>query len=85
MDYNYKSILREMYSIAVQSASPANCLKKNLPKFKPKGKIFVVGAIKHGVEETRANYIFDLMEKFAGYGFNKSHSVAYALLAYQTA
>ena len=39
-----------------------------------------------GVEATElANHIFDLMEKFAGYGFNKSHSAAYALIAYQTA
>ena len=35
--------------------------------------------------KTRATSIFDLMEKFAGYGFNKSHSAAYALVAYQTA
>ncbi len=35
--------------------------------------------------QKRAEYIFDLMEKFAGYGFNKSHSAAYALIAYQTA
>ena len=38
-----------------------------------------------GVDEDTATYIFDLMEKFAGYGFNKSHSAAYALVAYQTA
>ncbi len=44
MDDNYKNILREMFSIAVKSASPVNCLKKNLPESKPKGKIFVVGA-----------------------------------------
>ena len=38
-----------------------------------------------GVREAQATHIFDLMEKFAGYGFNKSHSAAYALLSYQTA
>ncbi len=38
-----------------------------------------------GVPEAQATMIFDLMEKFAGYGFNKSHSAAYALLSYQTA
>jgi DNA polymerase-3 subunit alpha len=47
--------------------------------------IFVDGAVARGVPAARAGAIFDLIEKFAGYGFNKSHSVAYALLAYQTA
>ncbi len=37
------------------------------------------------MKEETATYIFDLMEKFAGYGFNKSHSASYALIAYQTA
>jgi len=46
---------------------------------------FVSGAVARGVREQVAAHIFDLMEKFAGYGFNKSHSAAYALLSYQTA
>jgi DNA polymerase-3 subunit alpha len=46
---------------------------------------FVEGAKKRGIGEKKAGHIFDLMEHFAGYGFNKSHSTAYALLAYQTA
>jgi DNA polymerase III subunit alpha len=46
---------------------------------------FVDGAKKRGVHEKKAAHIFDLMEHFAGYGFNKSHSTAYAFLAYQTA
>lgn len=46
---------------------------------------FMAGAAKNGVPEDKARYIFDLMAKFAGYGFNKSHSAAYALIAYQTA
>jgi DNA polymerase-3 subunit alpha len=46
---------------------------------------FVGGAIKKGIEEKQANFVFDLMEKFSGYGFNKSHSAPYALIAYQTA
>ena len=46
---------------------------------------FMSGALEQGVPERKASDLFDLMEKFAGYGFNKSHSVAYALLAYQTA
>ncbi len=47
--------------------------------------IFTEGAVSNGVDESVAKGIFDLMEKFAGYGFNKSHSTAYALIAYQTA
>ena len=46
---------------------------------------FVSGAVERGVETGRAKYIFELVEKFAGYGFNKSHAAAYALVAYQTA
>jgi DNA polymerase-3 subunit alpha len=48
-------------------------------------EIFVSGATERGVAEKTATHIFDLMEKFAGYGFNKSHSAAYAVLSYQTA
>src|ERR671931_392510 len=46
---------------------------------------FVQGAKKKGTSEKKATYLFELMEHFAGYGFNKSHSTAYAFLAYQTA
>ncbi len=46
---------------------------------------FAEGAARNGIEAGQANEIFDLMEKFAGYGFNKSHAAAYALLAYHTA
>jgi len=46
---------------------------------------FVAGAAKKGIDEQQANFVFDLMEKFSGYGFNKSHSAPYALVAYQTA
>ncbi|KRG69048.1 DNA polymerase III subunit alpha [Pseudoxanthomonas dokdonensis] len=48
-------------------------------------EIFREGAGKDGVDERKADAIFDLMEKFAGYGFNKSHAAAYALVSYQTA
>ncbi|THT98108.1 DNA polymerase III subunit alpha [Lampropedia puyangensis] len=47
--------------------------------------IFREGAAKNNIEEAKADEIFDLMEKFAGYGFNKSHAAAYSLLAYHTA
>ncbi len=48
-------------------------------------EIFREGAEKNGVGQAKADAIFDLMEKFAGYGFNKSHAAAYALVSYQTA
>lgn len=47
--------------------------------------IFTEGAVKQGVDAAKAGEIFDLMEKFADYGFNKSHAAAYALVSYQTA
>jgi DNA polymerase-3 subunit alpha len=68
----------------------ADLLRRAMGKKKPEEmakqrEIFVGGATSRGVAEPTATRIFDLMEKFAGYGFNKSHSAAYALLAYQTA
>src|SRR5690606_21679448 len=48
-------------------------------------QIFIEGAAKKDIDEATANHIFDYMEKYAGYGFNKSHAAAYALIAYQTA
>ena len=46
---------------------------------------FVAGAVERGVARSRASHVFDLVDKFAGYGFNKAHSAGYALIAYQTA
>ena len=68
----------------------ADLLRRAMGKKKPEEmakqrSIFTEGAVKNGVDGALATYIFDLMEKFAGYGFNKSHSAAYALLSYQTA
>ena len=59
--------------------------KKNPAEMAKQRVIFREGAAKNGVEERKADAIFDLMEKFAGYGFNKSHAAAYALVSYQTA
>ena len=59
--------------------------KKNVKEMAEQRQVFVEGAVQKGFDEDLASNIFDLMEKFAGYGFNKSHSAAYALLAYQTA
>jgi DNA polymerase-3 subunit alpha len=68
----------------------ADLLRRAMGKKKPEEmakqrSVFVSGAVARGVREAQATHIFDLMEKFAGYGFNKSHSAAYALLSYQTA
>ena len=68
----------------------ADLLRRAMGKKKPEEmakqrEVFVGGATERGVAPHTATRIFDLMEKFAGYGFNKSHSAAYALLAYQTA
>jgi DNA polymerase III subunit alpha len=68
----------------------ADLLRKAMGKKKPEEmaqqrSVFVDGAVSRGVSPHSAAHIFDLMEKFAGYGFNKSHSAAYALLSYQTA
>ncbi|HTV77695.1 MAG TPA: DNA polymerase III subunit alpha, partial [Steroidobacteraceae bacterium] len=68
----------------------ADLLRRAMGKKKPEEmakqrSIFVSGAVGRGVPEQQAAHIFDLMEKFAGYGFNKSHSAAYAVLSYQTA
>jgi len=59
--------------------------KKKAEEMAEQRNIFVEGAVANDVDRKVATGIFDLMEKFAGYGFNKSHSAAYALLAYQTA
>ena len=59
--------------------------KKKASEMAKQRLVFVDGASKRGVTDELANYIFDQMETFAGYGFNKSHSAAYALIAYQTA
>lgn len=48
-------------------------------------EVFVSGAVKNGIKQKQAGEIFDLVDKFAGYGFNKSHAAAYALISYQTA
>jgi DNA polymerase-3 subunit alpha len=67
----------------------ADLLRRAMGKKKPEEmakqrSIFVDGSVARGVDQRQAAHIFDLMEKFAGYGFNKSHSAAYALLSYQT-
>jgi DNA polymerase-3 subunit alpha len=59
--------------------------KKKAEEMAEHRAIFRAGAAKNNIDEAKADEIFDLMEKFAGYGFNKSHAAAYSLLAYHTA
>ena len=76
--------------LAGYSLGAADLLRRAMGKKKPEEmakqrEVFVGGATERGVANKTATRIFDLMEKFAGYGFNKSHSAAYAVLSYQTA
>ncbi|TFH73086.1 DNA polymerase III subunit alpha [Gammaproteobacteria bacterium LSUCC0112] len=76
--------------LASYSLGGADMLRRAMGKKKPEEmakqrSIFVEGASGRGLSEELSGSIFDLMEKFAGYGFNKSHSAAYALVSYQTA
>jgi DNA polymerase-3 subunit alpha len=72
------------------SLGEADLLRRAMGKKKPEEMAqqksrFISGAEKNGVGEQLASRIFDLVEEFAGYGFNKSHAAAYAVVAYQTA
>jgi DNA polymerase III subunit alpha len=76
--------------VAGYSLGAADLLRRAMGKKKPEEMvaqraIFTEGALKNGLNERQARELFDLLEKFAGYGFNKSHAAAYALVAYQTA
>lgn len=75
--------------LAGYSLGKADLLRRAMGKKKPEEmekqrQIFLEGSLENGLTADLANNIFDLMEKFAGYGFNKSHSAAYALVSYQT-
>ena len=76
--------------LAGYTLGAADILRSAMGKKKPEEmakqrEVFVSGAVARSVDKQTASHIFDLMEKFAGYGFNKSHSAAYALVAFQTA
>ena len=76
--------------LAGYSLGKADLLRRAMGKKKPEEMAslregFISGAVARRVNARLASHIFDLIEKFAGYGFNRSHSVAYALIAYQTA
>lgn len=76
--------------VAQYTLGGADLLRRAMGKKKPEEMakqrgVFLDGAGKRGVPESKANEIFDLMEKFAEYGFNKAHSAAYAVISYHTA
>ena len=75
--------------MAGYSLANADLLRRAMGKKKPEEMAkqkdaFINGAVNNGIESTLAERIFELVEKFAGYGFNRSHSAVYALIAYQT-
>ncbi|HEY6451231.1 MAG TPA: DNA polymerase III subunit alpha, partial [Steroidobacteraceae bacterium] len=85
-----EQVMKIAQVLAGYTLGGADLLRRAMGKKKPEEmakqrSVFVDGARARGVEVRLAAHIFDLMEKFAGYGFNKSHSAAYALLSYQTA
>jgi DNA polymerase-3 subunit alpha len=85
-----EQVMRIAQALAGFSLGQADVLRKAMGKKDPKvmakqREAFMEGARAKGINEKKATKIFDLMEYFAGYGFNKSHSTAYAFLAYQTA
>ncbi len=85
-----EQVMQSAQVVAGYSLGGADMLRRAMGKKKPEEMaeqrgIFVAGAAKNNIDEKKANEIFDTMEKFAGYGFNKSHAAAYSLVAYQTA
>ncbi len=85
-----EQVMQIAQSLGGYTLGGADLLRRAMGKKKPEEMakhrdIFVAGAEKNGLSRLRATQLFDLIEKFAGYGFNKSHAAAYALVAYQTA
>lgn len=73
------------YSMAMADKLRKAMGKKKMEEMAKHREIFTAGAVERGVDKKIAGEIFDTMEKFAAYGFNKSHSAAYAIVSYQTA
>ncbi|HEY4712792.1 MAG TPA: DNA polymerase III subunit alpha, partial [Aquirhabdus sp.] len=85
-----EQVMQAAQVCAGYSLGGADLLRRAMGKKKPEEMviqrtIFVEGAATKGIDERKANEIFDYIEKFAGYGFNKSHAAAYALISYHTA
>ena len=86
----HEQVMQAANKLAGYSLGEADLLRRAMGKKKPEEMAaqrerFVQGAVQRGYPPKKIEKIFDLMAQFAGYGFNKSHSAAYALLAYQTA
>jgi len=84
-----EQVMQTAQLMAGYSLGGADMLRKAMGKKKPeemaKERVkFRAGAMHRGISEAKADEVFDLMERFAGYGFNKSHAAAYSLLAYHT-
>ena len=85
-----EQVMQIAQQLAGYTLGGADLLRRTISKKKHEDMIkhrtmFLKGALERGIQEKLANEIFDQMEKFASYGFNKSHSAAYALITYQTA
>ncbi len=85
-----EQVMQAASSLAGFSLGRADIMRRAMGKKKPEllaaqRADFVKGAVERGVPEETAAEVFDLIEKFAGYGFNKSHSACYAMVTYQTA
>lgn len=85
-----EQVMQTAQILAKYTLGQADMLRRAMGKKKPEEMeeqrgIFTRGALENGIPVEQSTAIFNLMEKFAGYGFNKSHSAAYALIAYQTA
>jgi DNA polymerase-3 subunit alpha len=85
-----EQVMQTAQVVANYTLGGADLLRRAMGKKKPEEmakqrEIFVKGAAENDIGEAKANEIFDTMEKFAGYGFNKSHAAAYSLVAYHTA
>jgi DNA polymerase-3 subunit alpha len=84
-----EQVMQAAQLLAGYSFGEADLLRRAMGKKKPEEMIpqrarFMAGAAERGVPAATAQLIFDRMEKFAGYGFNKGHAAPYALIAYQT-
>jgi len=85
-----EQIMQIAQAVAGYSLGQADLLrramgKKKVAEMEKQRQIFTTGAAEQGIDGAEANRIFDLLERFANYGFNKSHSAAYGVLGYQTA
>lgn len=85
-----EQVMRIASDLADFTMGEADVLRRAMGKKKPEELAaqrdkFVAGSDRNGIDQATAAHLFDLMESFAGYGFNKSHSAAYALISYQTA